>query len=496
MESRQALNMKRLLALLVAVAPLPVLGAITFNLDHVDVSSFVAKGTITFYLDYLDDSYRVVEPAPTPDSFEVFGNGDLMKGKVEVVRYSEVDEAVAVALVLGAHADYTAPITGDEAESALSLFDLEKDAAKAFIQKLESGSNDRVAVFFYYENILDPAVPFGSSMNTAQSTLEQYTLKQRSEKVGVDGNPLAPKLYRYIKEVIEDHMAGGDLPRRRVLVVMSDGRDTDAENPKKVQKRIADIVEPAKADQIKIYTVGYSLDTPKYLSDFGRLAAGTGGVARSIQTRDTSTTPDVAGAFEEVGDELKKQLIVRFTPDDIEDGRYYKFKIKLKSPEASSEFYREVPVPELPMRWKAWLIWGGVGLGGLVLVFLLVKLIGALVRSRRERADAAPEQQDYNGPSKGRLVVTDGPYAGQVFHLTEEVTRFGSMAGNHVVLQDQAVSKRHCAIRIDEEKLRYELADLGSTNGTFANDQKVTKCFLKDGDVIRVGTTKMAFHLK
>ena len=488
--------MKRLAALLLMVlVPLAARAGITFNVDHVDTSAFVEKGYLTFYIDYLDDSYHVVEPAPAADTFEVFGNGDLMKGKVEVLRYADLDQPVAVALVLGAQADYTAPITGDESESALSVFDLEKDAAKAFIQKLESGANDRVAVFVYYENILDPAVPFGSNMNTAQSTLEQYTLKQRSEKVGLDGTPLAPKLYRYLKEVVEDHMASGELPRRRVMVVMSDGRDTDAENPKKVQKRIADIVEPAKAEQIKIYTIGFSLDTPKYLSDFGRLAAGTGGVARTVSSRDTGSTPDVASTFEEVGDELKKQLVVRFTPDDIEDGRYFKFKVKLKSPDASSEYDREVPVPERPMRWKAWLLWGGVALGSLLLLFLLVKLIIALVRARRERAPE-PEKAEFSGPSKGRLVVTDGPHTGEIFHLTEEVTRFGSIAGNHVVLQDPGVSKRHCAIRIDEEKLRYELADLGSTNGTFVNEQKVTKCFLKDGDVIGLGKTKLAFHLK
>jgi len=491
----RASTLQRLVLASLLLVPLAARAGITFNVDHVDTSAFVEKGYLTFYVDYLDDSFHVVEPAPAADAFEVFGNGDLMKGKVEVLRYTDLGQPVAVALVLGAQADYTESITGDGAESSVSVFDLEKDAAKSFIQKLQSGANDRVAVFVYYENILDPAVPFGSNMNTAQSTLEQYTLKQRSEKVGLDGTPLAPKLYRYLKEVIEDHMAAGELPRRRVMVVMSDGRDTDAENPKKVQKRIADIVEPAKADQIKIYTIGFSLDTPKYLSDFGRLAAGTGGVARTVASHDTGTTPDVSGVFEEVGDELKKQLVLRFTPDDIEDGRYYKFKVKLKSPDASSEFGREVPVPELPMRWKAWLLWSGVALGSLLLVFLLVKLIVALVRARRERAPE-PERAEHTGPSKGRLVVTDGPHSGETFHLTEEVTRFGSIAGNHVVLQDPGVSKRHCAIRIDDEKLRYELADLGSTNGTFVNEQKITKCFLKDGDLIGLGKTKMAFHLK
>ncbi len=72
----------------------------------------------------------------------------------------------------------------------------------------------------------------------------------------------------------------------------------------------------------------------------------------------------------------------------------------------------------------------------------------------------------------------------------------GSVAGNHIHIEDSSVSKRHCAIRVDESALRYELADLGSTNGTFVNERKSSKCFLKDGDEIRVGNTKMVFHLK
>jgi len=488
-------NRPWLLLALILVAG-PARAGITFNVDHIDTSDFVEKHYITFYIDYLDDTFAVVEPAPSPDNLEVYANGDLVEGKVEVLRFAELDEPVAAGLVLGAHGDYVEPITGEDEESAISVFDLERDAAKAFIQKLSAGANDRVAVFFYYENLLDAAVPFGSNMNLARDAVERYVLKQRGSKMGLDGMPLAPKLYRFLRDIVEDQTSSPDLPRRRILIVMSDGRDTDAENPKKVQKRIADIVEPAKANQVKIYTVGFTLDTPKYLSDFGRLAAGTGGVARTIQLRDAGQTPDVSGMFEEIGDELKKQLVLRFSPGDLDGGKFYRFKVKLKSPDASSEFEREVPVPELPVRWKGILLWIGLVLGGVVLLIVLIKVIGAIVAARRESAGQAHEREQYNGPSLGRLVAIEGPYTGETFHLTDEVTRFGSVAGNHVILQDPGVSKRHCAIRVEEDKLRYEIADLGSTNGTFVNGQKVTKAYLKDGDNIQLGTTKLQFHLK
>ena len=90
--------------------------------------------------------------------------------------------------------------------------------------------------------------------------------------------------------------------------------------------------------------------------------------------------------------------------------------------------------------------------------------------------------------------MTDGPYAGEVFYLVEDVTTFGSMDGNDVVIRDVGVSKRHFGIKIDD--MRYELADFGSTNGVLINGRPTKKQFLKAGDSIRVGNTEMTFALK
>ena len=82
--------------------------------------------------------------------------------------------------------------------------------------------------------------------------------------------------------------------------------------------------------------------------------------------------------------------------------------------------------------------------------------------------------------------------ANQAISLNEEVTRIGSVAGNSIVLADPAVSSKHAVIRKLESI--YELADLGSTNGTYVNGHKVPKKNLEPGDIIRVGNTEAVFR--
>jgi predicted component of type VI protein secretion system len=60
--------------------------------------------------------------------------------------------------------------------------------------------------------------------------------------------------------------------------------------------------------------------------------------------------------------------------------------------------------------------------------------------------------------------------------------------GCDVVLADPEVSRRHATIREDNGGPAIE--DLGSTNGTYVNDRRITGLqVLKDGDVVRLGNT-------
>lgn len=54
-----------------------------------------------------------------------------------------------------------------------------------------------------------------------------------------------------------------------------------------------------------------------------------------------------------------------------------------------------------------------------------------------------------------------------------------------LTLSDPRVSRKHAVIR--REAAEYVLEDLGSTNGTFVNDERITRKQLTAGDMIRVG---------
>ncbi|MFI5914774.1 FHA domain-containing protein [Dactylosporangium sp. NPDC051541] len=60
-----------------------------------------------------------------------------------------------------------------------------------------------------------------------------------------------------------------------------------------------------------------------------------------------------------------------------------------------------------------------------------------------------------------------------------------------VVLDDRDVSRRHARIELAGDELT--IADLGSTNGTFVNDERVTRRVLAPGDRLRIGRFELAW---
>jgi len=106
-------------------------------------------------------------------------------------------------------------------------------------------------------------------------------------------------------------------------------------------------------------------------------------------------------------------------------------------------------------------------------------------------AGARPAPVAHVGPAV--IEFKSGPLSGRVFPLERDVTTFGSVEGNTVLLQDTGVSRKHVGIRkVDGGS--YELADLGSTNGVFVNGEKTARRKLVAGDVIRIGTSEALFR--
>ncbi len=58
------------------------------------------------------------------------------------------------------------------------------------------------------------------------------------------------------------------------------------------------------------------------------------------------------------------------------------------------------------------------------------------------------------------------------------------------VVDGPMVSRLHCVLRVDNTGV-LEVEDLGSTNGTFVNERRVTRSVLVAGDCLRVGRVEM-----
>src|SRR5882724_9017298 len=87
------------------------------------------------------------------------------------------------------------------------------------------------------------------------------------------------------------------------------------------------------------------------------------------------------------------------------------------------------------------------------------------------------------------LKVLAGPYKGRIFTFSQHDTfLIGRTRDAHLCLpDDRFFSRNHCLLEINPP--HSFLRDLGSTNGTFVNGQRVKEAALKNGDRIQGGET-------
>jgi len=85
-----------------------------------------------------------------------------------------------------------------------------------------------------------------------------------------------------------------------------------------------------------------------------------------------------------------------------------------------------------------------------------------------------------------RLIVRTGPNPGTVFDLTKEVTMLGRDVTNDIPLGDAEISRQHS--RLTRTPGGIVLEDLGSTNGSFVNGDRLTSPrVLRSGDLVGLG---------
>lgn len=89
-------------------------------------------------------------------------------------------------------------------------------------------------------------------------------------------------------------------------------------------------------------------------------------------------------------------------------------------------------------------------------------------------------------PGQYQLTIRSGPNPGTVYALDGDQLTIGRDSSNEIAVNDAEVSRRHARLTFQGGK--YVLEDMGSTNGTFVNGQRLTgPRVLKSGEVISLG---------
>jgi S1-C subfamily serine protease len=227
-------------------------------------------------------------------------------------------------------------------------------------------------------------------------------------------------------------------------------------------------------------------------------------VARKF-VAEAGVTPSTSGAF---------NTHYRAALDAARDGEWLDAKSELarasvlfpKSPDLI-RFTHDVDrsVRALPI-WRRYPI-ATMVIGGLALVILFVGTLLAL-RSRTPRIDPdllkAPTVETVIAPSGlsaahgvlGKFTFLNGTRAGEKLGLGGSGIRIGRESTIcEIVLENPKVSRLHAEVVSIDGKVM--LIDRNSSNGTYVNDHKIDKRFLKDGDIIYFGgrnAVAVAFH--
>ena len=163
-------------------------------------------------------------------------------------------------------------------------------------------------------------------------------------------------LWRALDDAVGAFGEGNDA--RKVILVLSDGKDSGAVNFRHRPSSQADVIDRARFEDVMIYAVGLRSRTRPAQPGIGpgglrgmlldnlpdpglaRVAEETGGGYTEIRFGQ-----DLAAAFAAVADELHTQYLLAFAPP-TRDGKVHKIDVKIEKPGLKSRARRSYVAPK------------------------------------------------------------------------------------------------------------------------------------------------------
>jgi VWFA-related protein len=261
------------------------------RIDQVNSSQFPK---VKAYVTVADGQHKAVTTL-SKDDFKMLEDGTPGGKKINVEGFQFKDEGVSIVVVMSANGILKGKPLNDE-----------KRAVVNFISKLNA--KNKIAV-----------LAFGDHVKTISGfTADSEKRKDKISKLKVMGSTVV--LYDAVwqaKILLKEDL---NLPLRRAVIIISDGRDTGS------KITFSEVIKEAKTHNIPIYTIGYSLLGTKDLRNLEKMSKATGGLYLKAKK---STM--ISGILQKMLSQIEKNYIIEFKAAKIEpDDSLHQLTIKTK----------------------------------------------------------------------------------------------------------------------------------------------------------------------
>ncbi|MCU1282931.1 MAG: domain containing protein [bacterium] len=296
---------------------------------------------------------------------------------------------------------------------------------------------------------------------------------------------------------------------RRLIVVVSDGLNSQMD--RKTFKTLGDAAARAR---VPIHTIAFSpTDERGPLLNLGEVSKRSNGTFRWARTPD-----DLRAQIDTLTDELNKQYVLTYKIDARSlEGRTFQLVCEELTSNAlvydssgGSFGYATATRPLVP--WWLWALAVVVVFGGAGAVLLARRAPRPKKEMKfspfrnaavsRQPSAVTPEERTsaqpaaaaaVRAPTRGVLIVVSGGLAGRRVEVGAQAITIGKGPSTLQIDDDPAVSTRHAELALRGGA--FVVTDLGSTNGTFVNSQRIAQpTRLGDGDLLRFGNTQLKFR--
>jgi pSer/pThr/pTyr-binding forkhead associated (FHA) protein len=503
------------------------------RLERIDASDFASDGTVRVFASVVELEGNI-DDGRAPPSFVLKMNGKSLGRPEKAQQFQGAGQALDLVLVVESSALYgpkkivVAPppppqpkgkkgkhappppkpkgkkIAPAVLKQVVAPGDEPLDKVKDAVHALLEGLSPRVRVLF---------IDYGGDLNAHMPFRPAAAVEPEVDDLAPDGEAgdlaLTKAIQAALIELAKPRPDGQ--PARKLIAVISDGLNSQMD--RKTFKALGDAAARAR---VPGHTIAFSpTDERGPLLNLGEVSKRSNGTFRWARSAE-----DLRAQIDTLTDELNKQYVLTYKIDARSlEGKTFQLSSEdlVSNPlvydsSGGSFGYAAATRPLIP-----WWLWALAGLalfggGAIVLIARRPRRPKKQMKFSPFKSGAAPAPPPVAAPraapiapvpvagsnaaaTRGVLIVVSGALAGQRVNVGAQPITVGKGPSTLQIADDPAVSTRHAELALRGGV--FVVTDLGSTNGSFVNNQRITQpTRLGDGDLLRFGQTQMKFRIE